>query len=433
MERRFELDILRAVALFLLFVFHTNLNSAFPNQMWTIGTYMLGAFFFISGILFQSSIKRHSAKDFLKNKLLHIYIPFLAMLVLYFIIFTGSAQAYIYHATGLSIFHIFQTGALNLFHMWYVVHLLAYFLLFFCVYKLVKSEARRHVTVIFILLFLVLLWIMNSPLRLEWKFASYLPIFYAGTLAGNNLDRIYDKIKKQTVGLLALTLLSGFFVLTIPETAATTTYSGIVLFIVMRSAFAITACMLSLRVFLHMRIIRKAAAFVSLGSVFTYLLQPAVSQLVSCTVTGNCFALGAWSALTMTETLVMIPVSFLITVLLAHGIRTGYNVLLKKIRCNAEVWHRVENHSAQADDEAALAERSAIRRGRFTCRLSFSMHSSDLLHRASDAVESHTLFPMSFLRVARCRCTSRRYQSERPRACAASQIRAILFHRDIRA
>ncbi len=127
MERRFELDILRVAALFLLFIFHANLNTAYPNQLWTIGTYLLGAFFFVAGILFLPSLKRHSTKKFLKNKFLHIYIPFLLMLILYVVLFGGLAQAYIYHAIGLSIFHVLQSGALNLFHMWYVVHLLPIF------------------------------------------------------------------------------------------------------------------------------------------------------------------------------------------------------------------------------------------------------------------------------------------------------------------
>ncbi len=330
MERRFELDILRAVALFLLFIFHTNLNAAYPSQLWTIGTYLLGAFFFVSGVLFLPSIERHSAKNFLKNKFFRIYVPFLLMLSLYFALFTGPALAYVYHATGLSIFHVLQAGALNLFHMWYVVHLLAYFLLFLAIYKLIKSDAKRLLAVVCVFLTLVLLWTINSPLRLEWKFAAYLLVFYAGTVAGNNLDRIYSLPKKQTIGLLAFTLLTGFLVLVIPETP--TTYVNTILFLLMRSAFAVAACLVSLMIFRRMNRIRKAAAFVSCSSLFAYLLQPAVSQLVSCTVTGNCFALGAWDTLTMTETLVMIPISFLITVLLAHGIQTCYNVFLKKIK-----------------------------------------------------------------------------------------------------
>ncbi len=332
MERRFELDILRAVALFLLFVFHTNLNAAYPNQLWTIGTYLLGAFFFVSGILFLPSIERHPTKNFLKNKFLRIYVPFLLLLILYFALFTGPVQAYIYHATGLSIFHVLQSGTLNLFHMWFVVHLLAYFLLFLAIYKLIKSDNRRHFATIFIFLILVLLWTMNSPLRLEWKFVSYLLIFYAGTVVGNNLDRIYSALRiKQTIGLLVVTLLLGFLVLTVPETA--TTYISTIFFILMRSAFAISACLLSLRVFLQMNKLRKVADFISCGSLFTYLLQPAVSQLVSCTIAGNnCFVLGAWDALSMTSTLIMIPVSFLITILLAHGIQTYYNSFLKRIK-----------------------------------------------------------------------------------------------------
>jgi peptidoglycan/LPS O-acetylase OafA/YrhL len=330
MERRFELDILRATALFLLFVFHTNLNVAYPNQLWTIGTYMLGAFFFVSGMLFVPSIERHTAKSFLKNKLFRIYIPFLLMLVLYFVLFAGPLQAYVYHATGLSIFHILQSGALNLFHMWYVVHLLAYFLLFLAVYRLIKSDARRSLVVAGIFLLLVLLWAINSPLRLEWKFGAYLLVFYAGTVVGNNIDRVYDLIKKRTIFLLVLTLLTGFMVLIIPENVPT--YTDMVLFIFMRSAFAISACLLSLRIFLRMGKIRKAATFISSGSLFAYLLQPAVSNAVSCAVTDNCSVLGAWGTLDMTSTLAMIPVSFLIAILLARGIQACYNAVLKKIK-----------------------------------------------------------------------------------------------------
>ena len=303
--RQFELDLMRVLALFLLFAFHSYLSVLYPG-MWFVETYLLSAFFLVSGYLFAKSLASKPPKDVIKSRLGRIYVPFLLALLLYFVLsqivalFFSPAQlsawglydmirgflqplSYVFHATGLSIFYVLSSGNFGLYHLWFIVHLFAYFFLFLGISRL--SGNKKSAAAIAVFIFLMALWSSELIFRLEWKFEFFFLVFYCGFWLAQNsrLEKFYG----MTWQIPCLVLLAAAATIDTPTFGVSSPFLkdflGNMAFTLTRDAFAISSVLVTLWAFHRIKPGDRLQAFtksVSGSSIQAYLLQPVVSSLV---------------------------------------------------------------------------------------------------------------------------------------------------------
>jgi peptidoglycan/LPS O-acetylase OafA/YrhL len=339
MKRLFELDAIRVIALFLLVIFHSGITSLYPGPMTLVQDYLLGAFFLVSGLLFTKSARK-PVPVFVKDKFFRIYVPLLIGLVLVCVtgLMPGTVPlGYCYHATLLSVFGILQLNSLNLYHLWFLVHLLVYMLLFLLLLRFVRSEKVRTSITAVLLALLVFLWAFNSPYSLEWKFQLFLLVFYAGMLLGEGgrLQKIYGMLDRKWAAFLLLfvAVIGMLDIPSIPISNSVGLGLNTLLFIIARNAFILSACLLTLWIARKLPVnkIEKPVAFAVYGLLFAYIIQPMVSNFISCFLSGGICSVGALSA---SRDLFMIPASFLLTVVAAFFIQKYYDKLTAILRQN---------------------------------------------------------------------------------------------------
>jgi peptidoglycan/LPS O-acetylase OafA/YrhL len=335
-QRLPELDLLRALALFLLFVFHSAFNVIYPQPLWFMQMYFLGAFFIVSGFLFGKSLEKYNTFDLIKNKIIKLYVPFVLILFLFYIInfFPGADPlSFIYHASGLSIFYLLQAGSLNLFHLWFVVHLFVYFMLFLFLGRVVKSERIKAIILTVFFVFLAYLSSSESVFRLEWKFLFFLPIFYAGLLLSkrNRLQQTYNILQnKLSVIFLILAAIAGTANMPFIASGNPVLQDMInsILFMIGRVVFVLAACVISLWIFHKANFagkIQSAAFHISKGSLITYMIQPIFSAVLFSIMNTIFFSYQA--ACPICIILIGIITSFVVVVVASHMLRKLYEKL----------------------------------------------------------------------------------------------------------
>lgn len=292
MERLPEFDMLKAFALFLLFAYHSSLSSLYPDQMWFVQMYLLAAFFIISGILFRNSLERGKTWKTIAKKMTRVYFPLLIGIFIVFItgmIANTNPIAYFYHATGLSIFKILQEGNLNLFHLWYLVHLMAYFVIFASLFSAAKNARLRTAVVASLFFIMIAANSVNSPLSLEWKFMFFFPIFYLGMELGAKgvLKKTYNKLSSNiafpllAAVVMILAMLNNFSVPMANHVAEE--FINMTAFMVLKIIFCISSCIISLWLLskIYSPSLAKASEFATYGMLFAYIIQPIVLYQVS--------------------------------------------------------------------------------------------------------------------------------------------------------
>jgi peptidoglycan/LPS O-acetylase OafA/YrhL len=184
-DRVAEFDILRALAITLLLFHHGGIYnfSVFGFSLKPLMHYMelllLGSFVFMSGYFSISSLKRSSFGDFLKTRLLRIYIPYIAALGLFILLLEldVSAADIAIHLLGgqMLLSPQFTSPILTL---WYIGLILVFYVLFGVLYKTIRSP---------LLLFAVLvaIFLLAALVRMEWGFIArrffyYFFIYLAG-------------------------------------------------------------------------------------------------------------------------------------------------------------------------------------------------------------------------------------------------------------
>ena len=212
-----EFDLLRSLAIGLLFFHHGGLYnlSLFGLPLAALNHYvelfLLGSFTFLSGYLMVHSIEDKTLTDFLKGRLLRIYLPYLMALVLFLLMLDIKIDetGLLVHLMGAQ---IVLSPALTspILTLWYIGLILAYSVIFGI---LVKLFPRLPVLIAAMLGVLLLAGLARQEFSLfARRFFYYYPVFAAGLLAAKTglLERLtsarfflLDQLALLVIGVLA--------------------------------------------------------------------------------------------------------------------------------------------------------------------------------------------------------------------------------------
>jgi peptidoglycan/LPS O-acetylase OafA/YrhL len=180
-----EFEILRALAITLLLFHHGGFYnfSIFGFSLNILQNYMelllLGSFFFMSGYFSVSSLQRSSFGEFIKSRLLRIYLPYIVALVLFILLLEldVSLTDIAIHLLGgqMLLSPQFTSPILTL---WYIGLILVFYVLYGILYKLIRSPLVLFAA-------LVAIFLLAAAIRMEWGFIArrffyYFFIFLAG-------------------------------------------------------------------------------------------------------------------------------------------------------------------------------------------------------------------------------------------------------------
>ncbi len=219
-SRRTEFDYLKTIALVLLLFVHSSLLFAFPEVVYPVEWFILSVFFFVGGFLAYSSFQKRSQRltSFFKSKVVSLYIPFIIVLVLYFLFQTqlgimnrlinATPSGLLYYGSLLNIFEVCNTDA-YLYHLWFVPYLLIFMTISVCLEKYVKNVKAQILLVSFLWVLGILGWVVDAPWKLGWAFSQYLLVFMTGFWL-NKCDAC-DKIVKSNALVIVFMFTIIFF------------------------------------------------------------------------------------------------------------------------------------------------------------------------------------------------------------------------------
>jgi peptidoglycan/LPS O-acetylase OafA/YrhL len=211
-----EFDFLRTVAILLLFLHHGGIYnfSVFSISLETFKPYieqlLLGSFVFMAGYLSVHSLEKASLGDFLKKRLIRVYIPYLVALVLFVLILDLDVDRLdvLIHLAGAQML-LSPEFTEPIMTLWYIGLILSFYIIFGSLYKSIKSP-------LYLTLAVILIFALTYTLRLEWdiigrRFFYYFFIFAAGILCAKTrtlsiltTDRYFflDKLGLLMFGIL---------------------------------------------------------------------------------------------------------------------------------------------------------------------------------------------------------------------------------------
>ena len=215
-SRIIEFDWLKMAALLLLIFVHTNLYFDFPNVMQPVEWVMLSIFFFVSGFLaFDSFHKRGTRiRDFLKSKVLSLYVPFIVAAVLYFLVETAARMpntepvGLVFQASLFNVFDVVNSGLYNWSFLWFVPYLLIFMLILCFLEKYIENAKYQVFAVSVLWLCTILAWVFYLPERLGLLFSQYFLVFMIGFWL--NKLKLYDRIVNFRTAYIAIPLIAVF-------------------------------------------------------------------------------------------------------------------------------------------------------------------------------------------------------------------------------
>jgi len=280
-----EFDWLKLLALFLLVFVHSNLEAVYPEVILPLKWFMISCFFFVSGFLAFSSFRKRevSIRGFFKNKVLSLYVPFVAAVLLYFGLQTAISMASVDWWQLLS-----SVILLNIF-LWFIPYLLLFMLIFCLLEKYVKN-ARVQVLVVLVVWFLTILaWAFDTELRLGLLFTQYFLVFMIGVWM-NKLE-LYGKVINFKTALVTIPLIILFsldFSNLLTFNTATETLTALLYSNGRSIILSLSAILLVLFVMQKLRLSRNHFVELIAGtSIFIYLLDPFFAYLLSNYVFGE--------------------------------------------------------------------------------------------------------------------------------------------------
>lgn len=291
-----EFDWLKVLALFLLVFVHSDLLDVYPEIVNPLMWFMISCFFFVSGFLaFNSFHKRGvSIRDFFKTKILLLYVPFVAAVLLYFGLQMAIENAgvdwwqLVSNVTLLNIFDSVNT-IYNWGFLWFIPYLLLFMLIFCLLEKYVKNVKVQVLTVLIVWFLTLLAWVFNTELKLGLLFTQYFLVFMIGVWL--NRLKMYEKVMNFRTAFVTVPLVvlfsfdfSNLFNFNnAADTLEALLYSNGRSIILTLSAVLLVLLVMRKSRFPRNRFIESVAA----TSIFIYLLDPFIAYLVSNYVFGQ--------------------------------------------------------------------------------------------------------------------------------------------------
>jgi len=242
-DRRYDIDWLRLIAVFLLFFFHTAVvfhpwsdNYIKNDQLspaiayifvWTLGHWHMSLFFILAGASTYFALRKRSAVEYIKERVKRLFIPLIfGTLVIipplsYLGLLSHSDYSQSYIAWFPSFFHLqtadlsgFFLGGFTTGHLWFILHLLVYSLIALPLFLYFNRESGRRWTeriagtlmrpaVLFLLFPVLLALISRFPWVLGGNPLFYITFFILGFILMSN-QRLMDKIERYRLPLLVL-------------------------------------------------------------------------------------------------------------------------------------------------------------------------------------------------------------------------------------
>jgi glucan biosynthesis protein C len=242
-DRRYDIDWLRLMAVFLLFFFHTAVifhpwsdNYIKNDQLspaiayifvWTLGHWHMSLFFILAGASTYFALRKRSAVEYIKERVKRLFIPLLfGTLVIipplsYLGLLNHSDYSQSFIAWFPSFFHLqtadlsgFSLGGLTTGHLWFILHLLVYSLIALPLFLYFNRESGRRSTeriagiltrpaVLFLLFPVLLALISKFPWVLGGNPLFYITFFILGFILMSS-QRLMDRIDRHRLPLLVL-------------------------------------------------------------------------------------------------------------------------------------------------------------------------------------------------------------------------------------
>lgn len=182
--------------------------------MYPIQWFLLSVFFFIGGYLaYASFLKRgKSLRRFFRNKALTLYVPFVFAVIFYLTVEVamGVQLNPMQVFSQLSMLNIFDhiNSANNWGTLWFIPFLLLFMLITCILEKYVKSTKRQLLAISTLLAFTTILWLYETPLKLDSLFSQYLLVFVFGFYISK--FGLYEKLVRPKTALIAMPLVAFF-------------------------------------------------------------------------------------------------------------------------------------------------------------------------------------------------------------------------------
>ena len=291
LERIHELDILRSLALVLLFLHHGGLYGVEVLQMSTkflqpyIGCFIVGAFIFLAGYLSAVTIKKYPKPDrfrYLKSRFLRIYPPYLVALVLFILLLEVqvSLRELIVHILGLQILLAPLVGT-PIFTLWFVGMILLFFYQFFFLQLKFESISGLILSIMLILGGSI---ILNFWFQLfEFRFFIFFPIFAVGILCERiNILPVLMTSRFMLIDKLVFFILGTIFMaLANSRTGMSLTFISVL----GTDLFILTSIMLVLSLakkVVDAKIGLGLFTFISVSSYFAFLFHRPIWKILTC-------------------------------------------------------------------------------------------------------------------------------------------------------
>jgi peptidoglycan/LPS O-acetylase OafA/YrhL len=242
-DRRYEIDWLRLMAVFLLFffhaacVFHPWSDNYIKNDqlspaiayifVWTLGHWHMSLFFILAGASTYFALRKRSAAEYVKERVKRLFIPLLfgTLVIIPPLSYLGLVNHSDYSQSFIAWFPSFfqlQTadlsgfflGGLTTGHLWFILHLLVYSLIALPLFLYFnRASGRRWIeriagilmkpAVLFLLFPVLLALISRFPWVLGGNPLFYITFFIAGFILMSN-QRLMGQIDRYRLLLLVL-------------------------------------------------------------------------------------------------------------------------------------------------------------------------------------------------------------------------------------
>jgi glucan biosynthesis protein C len=242
-DRRYEIDWLRLMAVFLLFFFHTacvfhpwsdnyikngQLSPAIAYIfVWTLGHWHMSLFFILAGASTYFALRKRSALEYVKERVKRLFIPLIfGTLVIipplsYLGLLNHSDYSQSFIAWFPNFFHLqtadlsgFSLGGLTVGHLWFILHLLVYSLIALPLFLYFNRDSGRRwleriagilmkPAVLFLLFPALLALISKFPWILGGNPLFYITFFILGFILMSD-QRLTDRIDRFRLPLLVL-------------------------------------------------------------------------------------------------------------------------------------------------------------------------------------------------------------------------------------
>jgi glucan biosynthesis protein C len=253
-DRRYDIDWLRLMAVFLLFFFHTACifhpwsDFYIKNDqlspliayifVWTVGHWHMSLFFILAGASTYYALQKRSGVEYIKERVKRLFIPLIfGTLVLipplsYLGLLNHSDYSQSFIAWFPNFFHLqtadlsgYFLGGLTVGHLWFILHLFVYSLIALPLFLYFNRDSglrwiRRIASVLmkpavlFLLFPAMLVLISKFPWVLGGNPLFYITFFILGFILMSD-RRLVDKVDKHRLKLLLLGVvpLAGFIVM----------------------------------------------------------------------------------------------------------------------------------------------------------------------------------------------------------------------------